>query len=137
VLKETSAQVGRVATRLRISAVVATFAIITGAVRTPRLRRGYSRDNSRVLERSIDGMPHVSLLLRDMGFSAVNVLPRAVCLVPRQDKVDRDLSFHLDRLAVQNVRPVAPLADSTDRRGHEHRRSGQRVQVLHDAVLTD
>src|ERR1700732_4442787 len=43
VLKETSAQVGRVATRLRISAVLATFAIIAAAARTPRLRRGYSR----------------------------------------------------------------------------------------------
>jgi len=42
--KETSAQVGRVATRLRISAVVATFAIIAGVVGEPRLRRGYSRE---------------------------------------------------------------------------------------------
>jgi len=43
VASETSAQVGRVATRLRISAVVATSAIIAGAERTPELRRGYAR----------------------------------------------------------------------------------------------
>jgi len=43
VASETSAQVGRVATRLRISAVVATSAIIAGAERTTRLRWGYSR----------------------------------------------------------------------------------------------
>src|SRR5579864_4796520 len=43
VVSDTSAHVGRVAARLRISAVVATLAIIAGAPRAPRLRWGYSR----------------------------------------------------------------------------------------------
>src|SRR5262249_52226065 len=46
VARDTSAQVGRVAARLRISAVLATLAIIAGVPRTPRLRWGYSRDSS-------------------------------------------------------------------------------------------
>src|ERR1700688_4352264 len=40
VLRETSAQVGRVATRLRISAVLATFAIIAAAACAPHVTLG-------------------------------------------------------------------------------------------------
>jgi hypothetical protein len=40
---DTSAQVGRVATRLRVSAVVATFVIIAAVAGVSRLRPGYSR----------------------------------------------------------------------------------------------
>src|SRR5437879_2548127 len=42
---ETSAHVGRVATRLTISAVVATLAIIAGGAGVPTLRRGYAREH--------------------------------------------------------------------------------------------
>jgi hypothetical protein len=49
VVKETSAQVGRVATRLRISAVLATFAIIAGAAGRLTLRWDYSRVKERAV----------------------------------------------------------------------------------------
>jgi hypothetical protein len=95
VVNETSAQVGRVATRLSISAVVATFAIIAGVARAPTLRWGYSRVND---------MPRT----------------RVPYLVSRQQEVHRNLCFHLNGLAIKNIRPISPLADGFNRRPHQH-----------------
>ena len=89
-VSETSAQVGRVATRLRVSAVVATVAIIAGAAEVATLRRGYSRPNG------------VSI---DVSTRCFHQRP----LVFRKREVYRDLRFHFDGLAVQDVGSVSPL----------------------------
>jgi hypothetical protein len=57
VARETSAHVGRVATRLGISTVLATKSIIAGASRSLRLRLGYSRLGSVALPVSRDQFP--------------------------------------------------------------------------------
>src|SRR5580704_4017964 len=106
VVSDTSAQVGRVAVRLRISAVVATFSNITGADKATRLRPGYSR------------ITRISL----------------ICY---KDEVHRNMRLHLDRFAIEDVRPIAPLTHCLDGRRHEHGVPRKQLQVFHRSVRVD
>ena len=58
-------------------------------------------------------------------------------LVRGQREIHRDLGFHLDRLIVQNVRLVAPLAHRVNRRTCKHRMTGQNSEFLNRSLLAD
>src|SRR5208337_839520 len=95
---ETSAQVGRVATRLA-SSMVATWFDYSGHARGPQV--------TGVLGRVRGGCWH----------QAANCAsaPRKR-LSSRQREVDRDLGFDFHGFVVQYVRAIAPLADGVDGR---------------------
>ena len=58
-------------------------------------------------------------------------------LAARQHEVDRDLRFHLDRLAIEQIWAIAPLPHCLDRGGDQHGMSADNGQVLNRAVLAD
>src|SRR5208282_1877184 len=106
VTRETSAQVGRVATRLMISTVLATGLDYSGSGARAQVTLG--------------------LLLCEVQFPVSSFLSGALETgnpkletgqsIPRQREVHRDLGFHFDGLVIENVGPVAALADGGDRR---------------------
>src|SRR5205807_2299023 len=110
VTRETSAHVGRVATRFRISAVVATVAIIAGAVPVTTLRWGYSR--------------------------LIDSLERTLWRLFKR-KVDRDLSLHLNRFVVQDIRPITPAVDCVDSSAHQHGMPTQHAKVFDSSFFAD
>ena len=63
------------------------------------------------------------------GSTGNNAKPAPFQLVPRQKKIHRNLRLHLNGLAVENVRTVAPLADGLDRRGYKHGMSRDNTQI--------
>src|SRR5580692_4333251 len=115
VVRETSAQVGRVATRLGISIVVATEVDYSGSSARPQVTLGLLPS---------DLLPH-----RPAQTSRRSV--------SRQREVHRDLSFYFDGLIVQNVRPVVPLAHSIDSSRHQHRMAGQDDEIFNPTLLAD
>ena len=58
-------------------------------------------------------------------------------LASRQGEVHRNLRLHLDRFAVQDVRPIAPLAHGIESRFHKHGMSTDNLQVLDATGLAD
>src|SRR5712692_7076400 len=55
----------------------------------------------------------------------------------RKPEVHRDPRLHLDRLVIENVRPVAPLADGIERGANQHGMSFQHAQVLDRSLFAD
>src|SRR6267154_2934242 len=94
VMSETSAHVGRVATRLMISAVVATGLDYSGSRAWPQVTLGL--------------LPPVSEVASVAAVAGEGA--RATYSIPRQREVHGDLCFHFHRLVIQNIRAVAPLA---------------------------
>src|ERR1700723_2762497 len=114
VVRETSAHVGRVATRLGISMVVATEVDYSGSGARPQVTLG--------------------LLPSDVLPSPAQISRRSVS---SQREVHGDLSFYFDGLIVQNVRPVVPLAHGIDSSRHEHRMAGQDDEIFNRTLLAD
>src|SRR5712671_6329029 len=114
VMSETSAHVGRVATRLRISAVVATGLDYSGSPERPQVTLG--------------------LLLPVLCLTSVARLRRSI---PGQRKVHGDQSLHFNRLIVQNIGPVAPLAHRLNCRPHQHGMARQDFEIFDGACLAD
>ena len=102
--------------RLRISAVVATFAIIAGAPRAPRLRWGYSRYFSATGQH---GFPRIRPN-DDLSVEIREIRAGLSLLLLSQREVHRDLRFDLDDLTIEDVRPILPLAYRVDCRRYEH-----------------
>ena len=58
-------------------------------------------------------------------------------LVSRQRKIHRDLRIDLNRIAIQNVRPISPLLHCIDSGGNQHRMTAQHAQIFNRAFFAD
>src|SRR5258708_10922579 len=118
VASDLSAQVGRVGTRLRISAVVATALDYSGSSSRAQVTLGLLPLGSGGSSRARAPAPH------DIS-------------VPCQREVHGDLGFHFYRLIVQDIRPVAPLAHRLNCRLSQHGMASQYFEILDRALLAD
>src|SRR5579862_2899593 len=57
--------------------------------------------------------------------------------VSTQNEVHGDLCLHLNCLAVENVRTVAPLADSLNCGWNQHGMPGNQLQIFYRSILAD
>ena len=58
-------------------------------------------------------------------------------LLLSQGKVHGDLRFDFNDLAIQDVRPILPLADGIDGCGHQHGMAGDEFQIFDCTFLAD